>query len=289
MRSIPTYKTMSNRAVVRFICLLVVVVPLMGTLLAIALLWQQALHVSDLVLLVTLYSLTTFGVGVGFHRMLSHRSFRPHPVVKLFLLILGSMAFQGPPLEWAATHIKHHALTDRPGDPHSPVEGLFHAHMGWLFKDSLSDPRVYCRHLLNDKLVIYISWMTPLWFALSLAIPFLLGGWSGLLWGGLVRIFLVNHVFYSVNSIGHTFGRRPFETKDRSHNVSLLALLSFGEGWHNTHHAFPRAAILALHWWQVDLCGALIWVLERLRLADEVHRISPDVLARRSPRKADAN
>jgi stearoyl-CoA desaturase (Delta-9 desaturase) len=286
MSSVSTYKTLSNRTVVHTLGALIVVVPLLGTIVAIQLLWERAVHWSDLVLLATGYSLGMLGIAVGFHRMLTHRSFRPHPVVKAILLVLGSTTAEGPALDWAATHIKHHAQSDREGDPHSPVEGLFHAHVGWLFKDSLADPNIYCRHLLKDPLIVFISRTFPLWVALSLVIPFLIGGWTGLIWGGLVRMFLVNHVVWGVNSLCHTFGKREFETNDRSHNLWIMALLTFGEGWHHNHHAFPRSAFVGLHWWQLDLSGGFIWLLGRLGLANDIHVITPDALERRSSRSS---
>ncbi len=265
----------------KVIVLFVVTVPLLATVLAIVLLWQRAVHWSDLALLAVMYTLIALGVTVGFHRMLTHRSFQPHPVVKCVLLILGSMSFEGAALEWAATHIKHHAQSDRPGDPHSPLEGFFHAHIGWLFGD-LADPTVYCRHLLKDKQIVFISRTFLLWSMLALLIPFAIGGWSGLLWGGLVRMFLTHHITWSVNSVCHTFGKREFETNDRSRNEWVVGLLAFGEGWHNNHHAFPRSAFHGLHWWQFDLSGYLIWTLERFGLARDVYRVSPALRARQT-------
>jgi stearoyl-CoA desaturase (delta-9 desaturase) len=261
--------------------LLAVVIPFLATIYAIWTLWNKAVHLSDIVLLLSLYTCITFGVTVGFHRMLTHRSFRPHPIIKTLLLILGSMSLEGAALEWAATHVKHHAQSDHEGDPHSPVEGFFHAHLGWLFKDRMADPNVYCRNLVNDPIVVFISRTFLVWVVLSLVIPFAIGGWSGLLWGGLVRIFLVHHVTWSVNSICHTFGKREFETSDQSHNEWVVGLLAFGEGWHNNHHAFPRSAFHGLHWWQVDFSGYLIRLLERIGLATEVYRIPADMLAKR--------
>jgi len=281
MSSITTYKTLSNRTIFRAVALVIVIVPLLATVLAIVLLWERSVHWSDLAVLATMYALTMLGITVGFHRMLTHRSFKPHPIIKFVLLVLGSMAVEGPALEWAATHIKHHARSDRKGDPHSPLEGLFHAHVGWLFKEALADPNIYCRYLFQDAIVLFVSRTFLLWVALSLIIPFLIGGWTGLLWGGLVRIFLVNHIVWSVNSLGHTFGKRSFETNDRSHNLFILALVSFGDGWHNNHHAFPRSAFHGLHWWQFDLSGYLIWILERLGLVHDVYRVPPALLERR--------
>src|SRR5579859_705676 len=267
--------------------LTVVTVPFLGTILAICTLWQQAVHWSDLLLMVALYIFTAFGVTAGFHRMLTHRSFRPHPAVKLVLLILGSMAVEAPPIEWASTHIKHHAQSDREGDPHSPVDGLFHAHLGWLFKDRFADPKQYCGYLLKDPLVVFVNRTFFLWVALSLLIPFMLGGWTGFLWGALVRIFIGHHMTFSVNSLCHTFGKREFETNDRSHNLWILGLLVLGDGWHNNHHAFPRSAFHGLHWWQIDLSGYVIRALERLGLVRDVYRISPIQRARYSSLNVD--
>ena len=178
----------------KLIVLVVVVVPFLATILAVGLLWRRAVHWSDLVLLAVMYTLVGFGVTVGFHRMLTHRSFHPHPVIKFILLVLGSMSFEGSAIDWAATHIKHHAQADRPGDPHSPLEGFFHAHIGWLLS-GMADPHVYCRYLEKDRMVVFISRTFLLWSVLSLLIPFALGGWPGLLWAGLVRMFLTHHAF----------------------------------------------------------------------------------------------
>lgn len=268
------------------VVLVVVIVPLLATAFAIHLLWNRAVHWSDLALFAIMYTLIAFGVTIGYHRMLTHRSFKPHAIVKFILLVLGSMSWEGPALAWAATHVKHHAEADREGDPHSPVEGFFHAHLGWIFKDSIAEPAVYCKHLLKDPIVVFVSRTFLLWALLALVIPFAIGGWTGLLWGGLVRIFLTHHVTWSVNSVCHTFGKREFETNDRSRNEWIVGLLGFGEGWHNNHHAFPRSAFHGLHWWQFDFSGYVIWTLERLGLAKDVYRITPALLARRSNRKA---
>jgi stearoyl-CoA desaturase (delta-9 desaturase) len=270
------------------VVLVVVIVPFLATLLAIWLLWARIVHWSDIILLVALYSFIALGVTVGYHRMLTHRSFRPHPIVKFLLLVLGSMALEGPAIDWAATHLKHHAQADREGDPHSPVEGFFHAHMGWMFNDSTADPHIYSRHLLDDPMIVFVSRTFLLWSLLSLVIPFALGGWTGLLWGGLVRIFLTHHVTWSVNSVCHTFGRRAFETNDRSRNEWVVGLLAFGEGWHNNHHAFPRSAFHGLHWWQFDLSGYVIRALERCGLVHDVYRVPPAMIERRLARTATA-
>src|ERR1700687_1803393 len=154
----------------KIVIILVVTVPFLATILAIWLLWDRAVNATDLTLLAVMYSLVALGVTVGFHRMLTHRSFKPHPIVKFILLVLGSMSMEGPALDWAATHIKHHAQSDREGDPHSPVDGFFHAHMGWMFGNDEVNPNVYCRNLVNDRMVVFVSRTFVLWALLSLAI-----------------------------------------------------------------------------------------------------------------------
>ena len=271
---------MRSLTIRKIVILVVVVLPFLATLLAIELLWQRAVNWTDLALLVGFNLIGGLGVTVGFHRMLTHRSFQPHPVVKFIFLVFGSMAVEGPALEWAATHIKHHAHSDREGDPHSPVEGFWHAHMGWMFKSTDADPNVYCRNLVKDPIVVFVSRTFIFWVILSLWIPFAIGGWTGLLWGGLVRIFLTHHVTWSVNSVCHTFGKREFETRDQSRNEWIVGLLGLGEGWHNNHHAFPRSAFHGLHWWQFDLSGYVIWTLERVGLVRDVYRVTPGMRAR---------
>ncbi len=268
--------------------LVVVVAPFIATGAAIVQLWQWAVSWRDLALLVGLYLPISLGVTAGFHRMLTHRSFRAHPVVRAIILILGSMAVEGTAITWAANHLKHHALADKEGDPHSPVDGLFHAHLGWLFTTDDADPKVYCRHLLKDPVVVFVDRTFLLWVALSLLIPFAIGGWTGLLWGGLVRMFYVHHITWSVNSVCHTFGRRSFETSDRSRNQWAVGLLALGEGWHNNHHAFPRSALHGLRWYQFDLSGLTIRGLARLRLVWQVQRVSPAEIQAREARSASS-
>jgi stearoyl-CoA desaturase (delta-9 desaturase) len=258
-----------------------VVVPFLALGVAIWQLWDRAISWQHLAWLVGTYIPIALGVTAGFHRMLTHRSFRAHPAVQFVLLALGSMAIEGSALSWAADHLRHHALSDQEGDPHSPTEGLWHSHLGWLFTADRADPQVYCKHLLKDPVVLFVDRTFLLWVTLSLAIPFFFGGWQALLWGGLVRMFFVHHVTWSVNSICHTFGRRDYETTDRSHNNWVVGLLALGEGWHNNHHAFPRSAIHGLDRWQLDVSAWLILALEKLRLATEVYRVRPEVRARK--------
>ena len=278
---------MRSLTIKKIVMLVVVVLPFLATLFAIKLLWQRAVNWTDIELLIAFNVIAGLGVTIGYHRMLTHRSFQPHPVVKFIFLAFGSMAVEGPGLQWAATHIKHHAHSDREGDPHSPVEGFWHAHLGWMFNINDADPNVYCRNLVRDPMVIFMSSTFILWVILSLAIPFAIGGWTGLLWGGLVRIFFTHHITWSVNSVCHTFGKREFETRDRSRNEWVVGLLGFGEGWHNNHHAFPRSAFHGLHWWQFDLSGYVIWTLERVGLVRDVYRVSPAMRARYSSKKIE--
>src|SRR5437868_2162638 len=219
--------------------LVAVVAPFLATGFGIVQLWERAVSWRDLMLLIGLYVPISLGVTAGFHRMLTHRSFRAPPAVRAIILVLGSMAVEGSAIAWAFPHLKHHSFSDREGDPHSPLDGLVHAHLGWLFNVEQADARLYCDDLLQDSIVVFVDRTNALWSLLSLVIPFAIGGWSGLLWGGMVRTFLVHHTTWSVNSVCHSFGRRAFATRDRSRNHWLVGLLALGEGWHNNHHAFP--------------------------------------------------
>jgi stearoyl-CoA desaturase (delta-9 desaturase) len=238
-----------------------------------------------LALLAGMYAATVIGIGVGFHRLVSHRAFQAHTAVKGALCILGSMAAEGPVLFWAATHRRHHSSSDREGDPHSPhlhgagalnsLRGFWHAHVGWMFTPEITGWGYYVPDLLKDRTIFAINRQYFIWVFSGLLAPTLLGGlltgtwrgvFDGFLWGGLVRIFLVHQTSWSINSICHIFGRRAFDTRDQSTNNFWIALLSFGEGWHNNHHAFPHSAMHGLRWWEVDLSGYLIQLLKRLGL-----------------------
>jgi stearoyl-CoA desaturase (delta-9 desaturase) len=273
---------MTNTRLVKIITLISVVAPLVGTIGAIWLLWQRLVTWRDLTILGGMYFFTALGITIGFHRLLTHRSFATRPAVRFFFLALGSMALQGPALDWASIHIKHHATTDTDDDPHSPVAGFFHAHIGWLFTGREAQPEKYGSWLLKDPLVMLVSKTFVVWTVIGFVIPYLLGGWTGVLWGSLVRIFLLNHVTWSVNSVCHTFGTRMFETSDRSKNNWLVGLLAFGEGWHNNHHAFPRSAFHGLRWWQFDLSAWVIRLLEWSGLAWNVWRVPAERVAARS-------
>jgi stearoyl-CoA desaturase (delta-9 desaturase) len=274
--------------------LLGVVVPFAGVIVAIVLLWRRAVDVADLAILAGMYLVTASAVTVGFHRLLTHRAFATYPWIERTFALLGSLAVQGSVLDWVADHRKHHAHTDREGDPHSPhvhhsggLRGLLYAHVGWLLHtQGQADWKRYAAELYEDPVMRRIGRGFPALVALSLAIPtlagFAAGGFTaagalqGLIWGGLVRIFLVHHVTWSVNSVCHFFGRRRFAVEDRSTNVAWLALPSLGESWHHNHHAFPRSAFHGLRWYEIDLSGMAIATMARLGLAWDVVRITPE-------------
>ncbi len=264
------------------ITLVGVVAPLIAAGFAIVQLWQRQVVPIDIGMLIILYFLSGFGITVGYHRFATHRSFKTNPVVEFVLLALGSMAVEGGVLQWVATHWKHHRLADKPGDPHSPLEGLFHAHIGWMFRDGAQGvPERDAKHLLNDRVAVFISRTFVVWMALGFVVPFLVDGWRGLIWGGLVRVLLTHHVTWSVNSICHQFGQRSFDTQDQSRNEWVVGLFGLGEGWHNNHHAFPESAFHGLRWYQIDLSGYLIWIMQRTSLISEVRRPSADRILRR--------
>ena len=278
-----------------------VVVPFVATVAAVVLLWNDLVGLSDLAMMGALYVLTGLGVTVGFHRLLTHRSFRTSKPLEYAFAVLGSMAVQGPVIGWVADHRKHHAHADVEGDPHSPhvgyghgvrgvLRGLWHAHAGWLMvEQGRADWRRYARDLYEDRGMRFLSRHFVALVVVSLAVPALAGyalsgvagAATGLLWGGLVRIFLVHHVTWSVNSICHFLGRRRFETDDESRNVFWLALPSFGESWHHNHHAFPRSAVHGLRRWELDPSGAVIAAMEKVGLARNVVRIAPERQAQR--------
>jgi len=265
----------------RAITLVAVVVPLLATVFAIVKLWKRDVVPVDLVLLVVLYFATGIGITVGFHRFATHRSFKSGRVIEFVLLALGSMAVEGQVITWVATHWRHHQFADKPGDPHSPLEGLLHAHLGWMFGDDGGMVNQEVKYLKQDRVAGFINRTFVLWVGLGLLIPFLIDGWRGLLWGGLVRIFLLHHVTWSVNSVCHQFGRRSFDTPDQSRNQWIVGLLGLGEGWHNNHHAFPESAFHGLHWYQIDVAGYVIRLLECTGLISGVRRVSRDRMERK--------
>ncbi len=259
--------------------------------------WERILHWSDIVVFAVFYTLTALGITVGFHRHFTHRAFKARRGVRAVLAALGSAAIEGPVISWVADHRKHHAFSDQHGDPHSPhvdhgvgwrgaLRGLAHAHVGWLFIHTQRGSKLrYARDLVEDPLIRSIDRTFVLWVALGLAAPFALGvsiggsittGLTGLLWGGLVRVFFLHHVTYSINSLCHFFGRRRFSTGDESRNLAWLALPSMGEAWHNNHHAFPTSAAHGLRPWEIDPSALVIRGLEATGLAWDVVRVGAE-------------
>jgi len=273
--------------------------PLAGLAAAVWLAWGHGVGLADMLLMVGLYVMTGLGVTVGFHRCFTHRSFTAAPLLKIVLAIAGSMSFQGSVIGWVATHRRHHAFTDRPGDPHSPyrygtslrglLRGLLHAHLGWMLRHDPTPIDRYAPDLLADPAMRTVSNAFPALSVLSLAVPFGLGWAIGgtiyaaltaLLWGGLVRVTLLQHVTWSVNSLCHLLGNRPFTTRrfDRATNLWPLALLSFGESWHNLHHSDPTCARHGVDRFQIDLSAGVIKLFERVGWACNVRWPSADRL-----------
>ncbi len=279
--------------------LVIVIVPFLGFLAAVILLWGTAVNWVHLALLVVMYLATGLGITVGFHRLFTHKSFEAVKPVKALLGVLGSMAVEGPVIAWAAMHRQHHQHSDTKDDPHSPhmhggegvwamLKGFWHAHMGWLLSRPDMGSEKYVPDLLQDRIVRSVSRLFPVWVLLGLLIPALLGGlltlsWTGallgFLWGGLARIFLVHHVTWSVNSVCHLWGSKPFRSHDESRNNPIMGVLAMGEGWHNNHHAFPTSARHGLRWWEFDLSYYVIRLLEVCRLARAVRVPSPERIA----------
>src|SRR3954449_2425476 len=271
-----------------------VVVPFAGILAAVVLLWQRAVDGTDLAIFAGMYLITATGVTVGYHRLLTHRAFQTKPWLERTLAVMGSLSVQGSVLDWVADHRKHHAHADEEGDPHSPhvghgsgIKGLWHAHSGWLMKTQGSaEFRKYAPDLCEDKGMRWISRNFLAIAGVGLLIPFVLcfvaHGFSltaalwTLLWAGFVRIFFIPHVTWSINSVCHFFGRRRFDIDDKSTNVAWLALPTFGESWHHNHHAFPRSARQGLGRYEIDLSAMLIYLMEKVGIATNVVRISPD-------------
>jgi stearoyl-CoA desaturase (delta-9 desaturase) len=270
--------------------------PVAGLAAAVALLWNHGVGPTALAILAVGYVLTGVGITVGYHRLFTHRAFETFPAVRYFLAVLGQMGVEGDVVTWVADHRKHHQFSDRPGDPHSPhadfgdgpleaLKGLWHAHTGWIFSGvGRADRDRYAKDLVRDRGLRLIARLFVPTVLVSLALPalagwLLIGGWygfvSGLVWGGAVRIFLLHHVTWSINSICHFWGSRRFESRDESRNVWWLSWLSFGESWHNNHHAFPSSAFHGLRRFEIDPGGWLIWMLEKCGLAWRVVRIAP--------------
>ncbi len=286
---------------IRIATLAVVIVPFLGLIAAIVILWGWGFSGIHAGVMAGMYLLTAVGVTVGYHRLFTHKSFQTYPAVTWLLAILGSMAVEGPVLKWVAQHRRHHQHSDHEDDPHSPhlhgagfggmVRGLWHAHVGWVFGKDSPNLRRYVADLTSDPVLGVISNLWMLWALLGLLIPTLLGGlltlsWSGALigfiWGGLARLFLVHHVTWSVNSICHIWGRQPFRSHDQSRNNVVVGVLALGEGWHNNHHAFPTSARHGLYWWQIDLSYYLILFMQCIGLAWDIRTPSVEKMAEKA-------
>lgn len=275
-----------------------IMLPLLGSIAAITIGFGFGVSATDIWLLAIMYFLTMIGITVGFHRHFAHSSFQGSQALRVILAILGSMAAEGPLNYWVATHRRHHKYTDVYGDPHSPyvkenqrfsfLEGLWHSHMGWTFNHELTNTFAFAKDLAQEPIMTKISQLYYIWIFLGVVIPAVIGGlitrtWmgalSGFLWGGCLRIFLQHHLgFWTVGSLAHLFGNRPFETKDHSRNNVWVAIFTGGE-WHNNHHSFPNAAIMGFEWWQIDIGGWLIRVLEKLGLAWDIKAPTAAMLA----------
>ncbi|MHB2023504.1 MAG: acyl-CoA desaturase [Mycobacteriales bacterium] len=277
-----------------------IVLPLAAVLAAIPVLWGWGVGWHDIVIAVVMYAISGHGVTVGFHRYFTHRSFKARRPLRLALAIAGSLAIEGPVIRWVADHRRHHAFSDREGDPHSPwrygedvkslAKGLWHAHIGWLFDIEQTNAERFAPDLLADPAIVRISRAFPRLATASLLVPPLVGGlWSmsftgaitAFFWGSLVRVALLHHTTWSINSICHWIGERPFASRDRAGNVWWLAVLSMGESWHNLHHADPTCARHGVLRGQIDTSARIIWIFEKLRLVRDVRWPDPTRLAAR--------
>jgi stearoyl-CoA desaturase (Delta-9 desaturase) len=284
----------------RIITGFVTVIPFVALFIAAWQVWGSALHWSDVFLFLGMYFFTGLGITVGFHRHLTHRAFKTYGWLHGLLGILGSAAIEGPVISWVADHRKHHTFSDQEGDPHSPhvdhghgwsgaLRGLAHAHVGWIFiHTQRGNKERFARDLVNDPIISWVDRTFILWAIVGLLLPFFLGwaiggtvfaGLTGMLWGGLVRVFVLHHFTYSINSLCHFFGRREYETDDMSRNLALIAIPTLGEAFHNNHHAFPTSATHGIGRWQFDISALVIDGLEKVDLVWDVVRVSPERLA----------
>lgn len=288
----PRKKTISNPYIHRLQrrhFLLFDILPIAGTAGAIAFLWVRPVSVTDIVLLLAFWLLTGLGVTVGYHRLFTHRTFRAHPAVVVVLAVLGSMAGQGAVVSWVALHRRHHECSDREGDPHSPnlsgggflgaLRGLAHSHYLWMHRHEYPNVVHYAPDLIRNRSLVRVARLYYYWVVLGLLLPALIGGlvtlsWpgavSGLLWGGVVRMFLLEHIVWAINSFLHMFGTRPYDSRENSRNGAVFALLTLGESWHNNHHAFPDSPSFGLDWYRLDPGYWLIRLLAATGLARDL-------------------
>jgi len=276
-----------------------ILVPFAALIAAVPLAWGWGLTWTDVILAVIFFEITGHGVTIGYHRFFTHGSFKAKRPLKIALAIAGSMAVQGPPIIWVADHRRHHAFSDKEGDPHSPwlfgtgpvaiAKGFWHAHMGWLFDRDITNKERFAPDLMADKDIVKVNNTFAIWTAASLLAPAVLGGliswsWWGALtaffWAGLVRVAILHHVTWSTNSICHMIGDRPFVSRDKAANVWPLAILSFGESWHNLHHADPTCARHGVKKGQIDTSARMIWLFEKFGWVHSVRWPTPQRLAK---------
>jgi len=282
------------------------ILPFVGTLLALGLLFYRPIGVVDISLFFSMWLLTGFGLTVGYHRLFTHRTFSTGSGVSCALIILGSMAGRGSMLSWVAVHRRHHELSDHEGDLHSPnlhgttmlgrLTGFLNAHLTWMVEHDYPNVAHYVPDLMAERTLVAVNRYYYSWVLLGLLVPAAIGGlvtansWgavAGLLWGGILRMFVVEQTMSAINSVMHTFGTRPFATRnDNSRNLGVMALLAWGEGWHNNHHAFPYSAAFGLRWYELDPGFLLIQLLSALGLAWDVKVPSGEKIARRRARQA---
>ncbi|BAY08515.1 fatty acid desaturase [Calothrix sp. NIES-2098] len=279
------------------------VLPFVGFILAIACLWGKPIGVVDIAVFLGMWFLTSVGITVGYHRYFTHRAFQAHPIVRILLVILGSTGAEGPVLSWVANHRHHHRYSDEVGDTHSPhlhgtgwrnqLYGFWHAHLWWKVEYDYPNPLYYAPELLRDKTICKLNQLYFVWVILGLVFPavvaFILTGnwigtWYGFLWGGVIRLYLGQQTTWCINSICHLFGTRAFDTKEKSTNNLWLALPTFGESWHNNHHAFQNSAKFGLQWWQIDIGYWVIVALQSLGLAWDVNQPTPEMMQSKSVR-----
>jgi stearoyl-CoA desaturase (Delta-9 desaturase) len=289
----------------RIAMLVTVIGPPTGFGIGAAILWGRGtIGWPEIMTMVAMYSATGFGVTIGFHRLLTHRSFETFRPVRLLLAILGSAAAQGMVIKWCAIHRRHHQESDREGDPHSPhlhgqpgfrglIRGLWYAHVGWAFEADKPQLQNSIRDLLADRAMVMVDRLYLLWVAIGLIVPAAVlglyyqswnGALAGLVWGGLLRIFIMHHATWSINSVCHVFGNRPFASGDHSTNNFPIAIVSLGEGWHNNHHAFPNSARHGLRWWQFDSSYIIIRTMSLLGLVWNVRVPSDEAMLAKARR-----
>ena len=281
--------TSSTMTKLKVVNLIAIATPFIGFLVAAIFFWGTLFNGVQLAIFGFMYAITSVGVTIGYHRLFTHSSFKTSRFMTAVLAAFGSMAIEGPVLQWVADHRRHHQCSDEEGDPHSPhlhsggileaLKGMWHSHMGWMINPRTKQSMRYVGDLRKDKLVRSMSKLFPFFVLISLALPALLGGlitmtWMGaflgFLWGGLVRICFVHHVTWSINSVCHIWGARPFNTNDHSRNNLIMGVFALGEGWHNNHHAFQSSARHGLRWWQLDMSYIIIWFMSKVGLVYDV-------------------